>query len=75
MAFDGLRSDYRVIAADPPWHFKSNSAAAPGRNAMRHYDCMSLDAINKLPVSNIGFESFEVETSPERVSGQIALKG
>lgn len=52
-AFDGYRNDYRVIAADPPWQFKSNSTAKPGRNAMRHYDCMSLDAINSLPVADI----------------------
>lgn len=51
--FAHLRNDYRVIAADPPWQFKSNSAAKPGRNAMRHYDCMSLDAINALPVADI----------------------
>lgn len=51
--FVGLQGDYRVIAADPPWQFKSNSAAKPGRNAMRHYDCMSLDAINALPVADI----------------------
>jgi N6-adenosine-specific RNA methylase IME4 len=51
--FAHLRTDYRVIAADPPWAFKSNSAARPGRNAMRHYDCMSLGDINALPVSGI----------------------
>lgn len=51
--FANLRNDYRVIAADPPWQFKSNSAAKPGRNAMRHYDCMSLADINALPVAEI----------------------
>lgn len=51
--FAGLRSDYRVISADPAWHFKSNSVAKPGRNALRHYDCMSLDEINELPVGDI----------------------
>jgi N6-adenosine-specific RNA methylase IME4 len=51
--FASLRNDYRVIAADPPWAFKSNSAAKPGRNAMRHYDCMSLQDINALPVADI----------------------
>lgn len=51
--FSHLRTDYRVVCADPPWHFKSNSAAKPGRNAMRHYDCMSLDDINALPVADI----------------------
>lgn len=51
--FAHLRNDYRVVAADPPWAFKSNSAAKPGRNAMRHYDCMPLEDINALPVSSI----------------------
>jgi N6-adenosine-specific RNA methylase IME4 len=51
--FAKLRTDYRVIAADPPWQFKSNSAAKPGRNAMRHYDCMPLEDINALPVADI----------------------
>ena len=48
--FDHLRSDYRVVIADPPWRFKSNSEANPGRNAMRHYDCMPLSDIVALPV-------------------------
>ena len=41
---------FSCIVADPPWHFKSNSVAAPGRNAMGHYACMSLDDIAALPV-------------------------
>jgi hypothetical protein len=28
---------WRVILADPPWRFKSNSERVPGRNPMRHY--------------------------------------
>jgi len=32
---------YDVIVADPPWAFASNSTARPGRNARRHYSCMS----------------------------------
>lgn len=44
------RKHYRVCVADPPWQFKSNSQANPGRNAMRHYDCMSLKDIIALPV-------------------------
>lgn len=51
--FVNLRNEYRVIAADPPWQFKSNSAAKPGRNAMRHYDCMPLEDISALPVADI----------------------
>lgn len=51
-SFDHLRQDYRVVVADPPWHFKSNSKEAPGRNAMRHYNCMTLADINALPVQD-----------------------
>lgn len=52
--FVGLpRGRARVIAADPPWRFKSNSAAKPGRNAMRHYDCMSMNDIIALPVAEL----------------------
>lgn len=49
--FDGLSCrHYRCVLADPPWHFKSNSVDAPGRNPLRHYDCMSLGDIARLPV-------------------------
>lgn len=41
---------YDIILADPPWKFASNSAAKPGRNAMRHYDCMTDAEICGLPV-------------------------
>ena len=44
---------FRVVAADPPYRFRSNCVAEPGRNAMRHYACMSLDAITALPVADI----------------------
>jgi N6-adenosine-specific RNA methylase IME4 len=49
--FKGLpHRHFRLIAADPPWNFSSNSKAKPGRNARRHYDCMSLEEIARLPV-------------------------
>jgi N6-adenosine-specific RNA methylase IME4 len=44
---------YRVITADPPWRFKSNSKDNPGRNAMRHYSCMSLADIVAMPVRDV----------------------
>jgi N6-adenosine-specific RNA methylase IME4 len=48
-----FRSDYRVVVADPPWNFKSNSVARPGRNARRHYDCtVSLADISALPIKH-----------------------
>jgi len=32
---------FDIIVTDPAWSFASNSKAKPGRNARRHYDCMS----------------------------------
>ena len=45
-------SDYDIICADPAWKFSSNSKAKPGRNAMRHYDCMKDAEIAALPVKD-----------------------
>jgi N6-adenosine-specific RNA methylase IME4 len=39
-----------IVVADPPWRFSSNSKARPGRNPMRHYECMTDDEIAALPV-------------------------
>lgn len=41
---------FSVIYADPPWKFASNSAAKPGRNAMRHYPTMPTAEICALHV-------------------------
>ncbi|WP_395175075.1 MT-A70 family methyltransferase [Roseibium alexandrii] len=46
----GIDGKFGCICADPPWHFKSNSRANPGRNALKHYDCQSLTDIATLPV-------------------------
>ena len=43
-------SGYQILFADPPWRFASNSKAKPGRNAMRHYECMTDAEICALPV-------------------------
>lgn len=32
---------FDIVVTDPPWAFASNSKAKPGRNAMRHYECLS----------------------------------
>lgn len=42
---------YRVIYADPPWRFKNFSVKGEGRNAVSHYDCLTLDNLCKLPVA------------------------
>lgn len=48
---------FRVITADPPWDFKSNSKAKPGRNARRHYKTMSLAEIRAMPVEQFAAEN------------------
>ena len=44
---------WRVILADPPWRFKSNSEAKPGRNAMRHYSCLTIPQLCTLPLKQV----------------------
>ena len=44
---------WTVVLADPPWRFASNSEARPGRNARRHYQCMTVEKIAALPVREI----------------------
>jgi N6-adenosine-specific RNA methylase IME4 len=39
--------------ADPPWGFRSNSLKRPGRNAMRHYPCLSPKQIALLPLESV----------------------
>lgn len=54
MPFSALKGQrFRVLAIDPPWHFKSNSKANPGRNAQRHYACMSAAELAALPVGDL----------------------
>ncbi|WP_069086725.1 MT-A70 family methyltransferase [Mameliella alba] len=43
---------YSIIVADPPWRFSSNSKSRPGRNAIRHYPCMTDAEICALPVKD-----------------------
>ena len=44
---------WQVIFADPPWRFSGNSAAKPGRNAMGHYPCMTIQQLCDMPVKDI----------------------
>jgi N6-adenosine-specific RNA methylase IME4 len=44
---------WACVHGDPPWWFRSNSTANPGRNAMRHYRCLSLSDIASLPVKSV----------------------
>lgn len=44
------RAHYRVIYADPPWHFTTYSAKGQGRGAVAHYDCMKFEEMARLPI-------------------------
>lgn len=45
-----MTQPFDIVVADPPWKFSSNSVEKPGRNAMRHYPCMSDQEISLIPV-------------------------
>lgn len=53
LSLRALQGPFDIILADPPWKFASNSKAKPGKNAMRHYDCLPLADIKALPVKEI----------------------
>jgi N6-adenosine-specific RNA methylase IME4 len=44
---------FRAACPDPPWGFKSNSDARPGRNARRHYRCLTPAEIATLPLGDV----------------------
>ena len=45
---------YNIIYADPPWEFKYYSKKGEKeKSAQRHYSCMDLDDIKRLPIKNI----------------------
>lgn len=44
-------SGFRVVLADPPWQFASNSKEKPGKGARQHYDTMSTKEIARIPVA------------------------
>jgi hypothetical protein len=41
---------FRVVLADPPWLFRSNSQAAPERNPRRH-PCLTVDQLCQRPLA------------------------
>ena len=45
-----MNKKYNVIYADPPWYFKNFSKKGTGRNAVSHYDCMSIEDLENLNV-------------------------
>ena len=63
---------FACILADPPWNFAGNSKAKPGRNARRHYPCMTLGELAALPVREVAAKDchlFLWTTSPLLVQG------
>lgn len=42
---------YSVIYADPPWHYRVWSKKGAGRSAESHYSTMSLEDINRMPLT------------------------
>ena len=44
---------YGVIYADPPWYFKTYSNKGKDRSPEKHYPCMSLSDIIRLPVGDL----------------------
>tara|TARA_B110000503_G_scaffold130634_1_gene204248 strand:- start:1037 stop:1669 length:633 start_codon:yes stop_codon:yes gene_type:complete len=42
---------YQTIYADPPWRFKNFSTKGEGRNAVSHYDCLTIPELKKLNIS------------------------
>ena len=46
-----LSMRYGVIYADPPWRFKTYSAKGTGRGAISHYDVMTVDELESMPVA------------------------
>jgi len=51
------RARFETMAIDPPWRFASNSLERPGRNATRHYRCMTIDEIAALPVAELAADN------------------
>ena len=41
---------YQTIYADPPWRFKNFSTKGEGRNAVSHYDCLTIPELKKLNI-------------------------
>ena len=44
---------YKTIYADPPWRFKNFSEKGEGRNAISHYDCLTLVDLKKLNIKSL----------------------
>ena len=50
---ENQKQQYQLILMDPPWNFKTYSAAGEGRNASQHYQTQGLAWIKSLPVKKL----------------------
>ena len=41
---------YNTIYADPPWRFNNFSVKGEGRNAIPHYDCLTIQQLKKIDI-------------------------
>ena len=48
---------YSIIYADPPWTFKTYSKKGEGRSASQHYNTMTKQDIQSLPVADISADN------------------
>ena len=48
-----VNMQFPLIIADPPWSFKTFSDKGKGRSPEQHYQCMTLQDIKNLPVSQM----------------------
>lgn len=48
---------YNIIYADPAWHYANYSELGENKSAEQHYTCMSIDDIQRLPVSQLAADN------------------
>lgn len=48
---------YDIIYADPPWRYTTRSSKGLGKSAEKHYEVMSMEDIDRLPVSEIASDN------------------
>lgn len=77
--FDPLdRGAYSLIMIDPPWSYKTYSPKGWGKSAQRHYACMTMEDIARLPVGELAAKDCLVwlwATAPMLDQQMAVLKG
>lgn len=52
-SYFGTNKQFGLIYADPPWSFTTHSSKGKKKSADMHYNCMSLEDIKAMPVSEL----------------------